>query len=95
MSTQPQPVPLEFLLKQIQNEINASFALVDAAVNAYRLQKFAEKRTASDGAMPTRQPPPAHGVDSPLVQIQSVKSQLAELREAVEYLYDRISAESK
>lgn len=77
-----------FLLKQIENEISAGFLLVAAARKAYRVARVEEGNGALDQAL-TKHKQVTHQVsESEVEHIRSISHQLAELREAIDWLQD-------
>jgi phosphoserine phosphatase len=79
-------VPREFLLKQIENEINAGFAFVAAARNAYRLNQSTEAETSLQKAAETHEQASKELAESAVDQVRNVTHQLTELREAIDWL---------
>lgn len=95
MNSDPARIPTEFLLKQIDNEIAAAFTFVEAARKAFRHQQPTEGVGALDKALKTHQEILTHVAASPVSQIRAVAHQLAELREAIDWLRESIPAREK
>lgn len=85
MNTNPQR---EFLLKQIENEINAGFVLVEAARKAYKVSHFAEGDSALANALKAHTKTLQHVAESDLDHVRAVTHQLKELREAINWLLE-------
>jgi hypothetical protein len=80
--------PREFLLKQIENEINAGFVLVEAARKAYKISQFVEADSALAKALKAHTKTLQHASESDLDHVRSITHQLKELREAINWLLE-------
>ncbi len=88
MSSHPSGPPREFLLKQIENEINAAFVLVEKARQAYQVSQFAEGDSALANALKAHVKTVQHVSESELDQVRGITHQLKELREAINWLLE-------
>ncbi len=88
MSREETGISHEFLLKQIENEINAGFALVDKACRAMKLRRPSEAEGVLAQAAQTHQQILNEVSETPASQVRAVTQQLAELREAIDWLYE-------
>ena len=80
------PIPREFVLKQLENEINSGFAFVAAARRAYKLSDPALADGALDQASEKHEHVRQEVIASPSMQVRSIIHQLTELREAIDRL---------
>ncbi len=86
MSKEETGISHEFLLKQIENEINAGFVFVERARKAMKLSRPVEAEGALAKAVETHQHLLNEVTDTPAGQVRAVTHQLAELREAIDWL---------
>lgn len=84
MNREDTEIPREFILKQIENEISAGFAFVEAARRSLRQHQENGASHTSANAAYARQHIATEMEDSAVAQVRNVIHQLAELREAVE-----------
>ncbi len=88
MSTHPSVPPREFLLKQIENDINAAFVLVEKARKAYQVSQFAEGDSALANALKAHLKTMKQVSKSELDQVRGITHQMKELREAIDWLVE-------
>ncbi len=86
MSSEETGIPREFVLKQIENEINAGFALVAAARQAYKQRQPVEAAGALAQATDAHEQILKEVSDSELGQLRALIRQVGELREAIDWL---------
>jgi hypothetical protein len=73
-------VPSKFVLKQIENEIHAGFAFVDAASRHLKVSRMADAESRLSNA--------ASPADSVVEHIRIVTHSLNALREAVDFMLE-------
>jgi hypothetical protein len=95
MSSKPASIPRDFLLKQIENEINAAFVSLDAARKALNRRQPAESRGALESAAETHRRISQRVADSPVNRVRAIAHQLSELREAIDWLSESITSPKK
>jgi hypothetical protein len=86
MSNSPDPLSRQFLLKQLENEINAGFVLVSAARRAYRQHQITAADDAVKQATETYRRAKAKLSESTSEHVRAITHQLGELCAAIEWL---------
>jgi hypothetical protein len=86
MSLEHAPVSRQFLLKQLENEIDAAFSLVSAARKAYRQQQIVTGDDATQQAFEKYRQAKAELAGSTVDQVRAYTHQLTELRQAIDWL---------
>jgi hypothetical protein len=86
MSNESSGIPQEFLLKQLENEINAGFVFVAAARNAYQHQQSSEGDGALEKAAEAYRRVQTEMSESPAARVRAITHQLSDLREAIDGL---------
>jgi endonuclease IV len=88
MSREGTGIPLNFVLKQIENEIHAGFAFVAAARQALKLSHLVQAESALDKAAETHKQAASALPDSTAGQMRALTHQLTELRESIDRLHE-------